>query len=73
MTASEKAKLEHESKVWRISSLTAAVDADTKILLLPQPEAKRTRKFIDTSYSFATVADIFSREQEIAISLSADE
>lgn len=48
MTAAEKEKLEDESKVWRISSLTAAVDADTKILLLPQPEAKRTRKFIDT-------------------------
>ena len=34
-------KLEDEEKIWRISSLTAFIDADTKILLLPQPESKR--------------------------------
>lgn len=31
-------------KVWRISSLTTFVDADTKILLLPVPESKRKVK-----------------------------
>ena len=33
--------LGEEDKIWRISSLTAFIDADTKILLLPQPESKR--------------------------------
>ena len=47
---SDYAKLNYGSelpdteKVWRISSLTTFVDADTKILLLPIPESKRKVK-----------------------------
>ena len=67
----DKGSLVDDSKIWRISSLTAAVDADTKILLLPQPEAKRTKKFIDTSYNFKTVEDIFAMKAEIEKSMSA--
>jgi hypothetical protein len=33
--------LPESEKIWRISSLTTFVDADTKILLLPIPESKR--------------------------------
>ena len=37
----KKAELKNEDKIWRISSLTAYVDFETKILLLPVPESKR--------------------------------
>ena len=40
----EAAPLSDEEHIWRISSLTAFVDADTKILLLPLPESKRKVK-----------------------------
>lgn len=63
--------LVNESKIWRISSLTAAVDSDTKILLLPQPEAKRSKKFIDTSYGFKSVDDLFAMKAEIEKSMSS--
>jgi len=33
--------LSNEDKIWRISSLTASVDDETKILILPIPESKR--------------------------------
>ena len=36
--------LPESEKIWRISSLTTFVDADTKILLLPIPESKRKVK-----------------------------
>ena len=45
-------KLEDDDKIWRISSLTAYVDDETKILLLPIPESKRTVKIKDTQYAF---------------------
>ena len=44
--------LKESDKIWRISSLTAFVDDDTKILLLPQPESKREVKIKDTKYNF---------------------
>jgi hypothetical protein len=37
-------ELDKDEPVWRISSLTAFVDNETKILLLPLPESKRTIK-----------------------------
>ena len=40
--------LNENEKVWRISSLTAQVDEDTKILLLPLPESKRKTRIQDT-------------------------
>jgi hypothetical protein len=43
--------LKSEEKIWRISALTTYVDADTKILILPQPESKRKVKIQDTKYT----------------------
>ena len=42
--------LNKEDKIWRISSLTASVDDETKILILPIPESKRPVKIADTVY-----------------------
>lgn len=39
--ADEKAPIKKDERIWRISSLTASVDDDTKILVLPLPESKR--------------------------------
>jgi len=39
-----------DQKLWRISSLTASVDDETKILILPLPESKRQVKVSDTKY-----------------------
>jgi len=39
-----------DEKLWRISSLTASVDDETKILILPLPESKRQVKVADTKY-----------------------
>ena len=39
-----KGKLPDTASVWRISSLTAAVDDETKILVLPLAESKRAVK-----------------------------
>lgn len=52
-------------KIWRISSLTAFIDADTKILLLPMPESKRTTKVKDTAYSFQKVADLIAAKKRL--------
>ena len=61
----EQAELEEKDRLWRISSLTAYVDDETKILLLPLPESKRTTKIKDTTYSFKTVGDLMNRKREI--------
>lgn len=53
--------LDEKERIWRISSLTTYVDADTKILLLPIPESKRKVKIQDTKYSLATYEDLASR------------
>lgn len=47
--------LSNEDKIWRISSLTASVDDETKILILPLPESKRRVKIIDTLYQLSTI------------------
>jgi len=54
-----KLKLTSNEPIWRISSLTASVDDDTKILVLPIPESKRAVKIADTRYSFDTYGDLF--------------
>ena len=51
-------KIDPEEKLWRISSLTASVDDDTKILLLPLPESRRTVKIADTKYQLNTYASL---------------
>ena len=65
------AKLKEEDKIWRISSLTAFVDMETKILLLPKPESKRTIKIKDTAYTFNTIGDLVARRDEIEDELAA--
>ena len=40
--------LDKDERVWRISSLTASVDDETRILVLPIPESKRTTKIAET-------------------------
>lgn len=52
--------LEDKDMVWRISSLTAYVDDETKILLLPVPESKRKTKIMDTKYTFNKVGDVLN-------------
>ena len=47
-----------DEKIWRISSLTARIDDDTKILVLPVPESKRQNKVIDTKYILQKYSDI---------------
>lgn len=42
--------IDDEEKIWRISSLTASVDDDTRILVLPIAESKRETKIADTTY-----------------------
>lgn len=62
--AQEKGKLPNDAKIWRISSLTASVDDDTKILVLPQAESKRAVKIKDTNYvldSFEKLLDFGSQ------------
>lgn len=58
-------RLTESDKIWRISSLTAFIDADTKILLLPMPESKRTTKVKDTAYSFQKVADLIAAKKKL--------
>jgi hypothetical protein len=57
--------LEEKERIWRISSLTTYVDADTKILLLPIPESKRKVKIQDTKYSLGTYSDLTSRHEAV--------
>ena len=58
--------LEKQEKIWRISSLTASIDDETKILILPLPESKRSVKIVDTKYEIETYADLI-RIQEQAL------
>ena len=48
----KKEKIQENEKIWRISSLSASVDDETKILVLPVQAAKRKVKIEDTSYEF---------------------
>ncbi len=60
-------------RVWRISSLTTFVDADTKILLLPVPESKRKVKILDTKYNFSKYEDLVERKGDIERGLKEKE
>jgi len=61
---SEK-ELRKDERIWRISSLTAQVDDDTRILVLPLPESKRPVKIADTAYKSRTYLDLFSRTKQM--------
>ena len=54
--------IESKEKVWRISSLTASVDDDTKIMILPLPESKRSTKIKETKYLMQTYKDFANLE-----------
>lgn len=47
-----------DQKLWRISSLTASVDEETKILVLPLPESKRQVKVSETKYEVTSYGDL---------------
>lgn len=61
--------------MWRISSLTAQVDDDTRILVLPVPESKRATKIQDTFYNVKSYSDLISRtstiEERLAITAAS--
>ena len=54
--------MENKEKVWRISSLTASVDDDTKIMILPLPESKRAVKISETQYQLQSYKDFANLE-----------
>ena len=54
------ADLSDEDQIWRISSLTAYVDDETKILLLPVPESKRKTKIMNTLYNLQSIKDLLN-------------
>ena len=58
-----------DEKLWRISSLTASVDDETKILILPVPESKRTVKVTDTKYEAKSYGDLVTQINDINGSL----
>jgi len=60
-----KEQLAAVEQIWRISSLTASVDDETKILVLPIAESKREVKISETNYSFKTYGNLFDRSDEI--------
>tara|TARA_B110000305_G_C19325678_1_gene581256 strand:+ start:408 stop:770 length:363 start_codon:yes stop_codon:yes gene_type:complete len=61
----KKANLKDDDKIWRVTSLTAFVDQETNILLLPVPETKRKVKIMDTKYSLSTIKDLLDLSQKI--------
>lgn len=44
--------------------MTASIDDETKILILPQPESKRSVKIIDTTYTLDTYGDLLKAEKD---------
>ncbi len=68
-----KGAVPKEEKIWRISSLTAAVDDDTKILVLPLPESKRAVKISETKYSIDTIEQLLEKSEKIEESLLVDQ
>lgn len=59
-------------KLWRISSLTASVDDETKILVVPVPESKRSVKVADTRYEAKTYGDLMAAISGVHEQLSGD-
>lgn len=61
----KKADFKEDDKIWRITSLTAFVDQETNILLLPVPESKRKVKIMDTKYGLSMIKDLLDMSQAI--------
>jgi len=53
--------LKKDERIWRISSLTASVDDETKILILPLPESKRQVKIVDTVYQLSSYEQLIEK------------
>ena len=71
---SQKKEVAGDEKLWRISSLTASVDDETKILILPLPESKRKVKVADTKYGVKSYGDLINKVESMDEELSkADE
>jgi len=51
-------QISKDEKLWRISSLTASVDDETRILILPLPESKRQVKVSETRYDARSYSDL---------------
>jgi hypothetical protein len=66
-----KGPIPDDEKIWRISSMTAAVDDDTKILILPLPESKREVKIAQTKYVTETIEQLIQKSEEIRSSLQS--
>jgi len=69
LVLNKQEKLKDDDQIWRISSLTAYVDSDTKILLMPVPESKRKVKIKDTKYSFEKVGDLIAKRDSIEVDM----
>lgn len=67
-----KERLAEKERIWRISSLTAAVDQDTRILLLPTPQSRRKVQIQDTNYTLQTNDDLYQRAQAIEKNLEVE-
>ena len=65
------APVKDSEKLWRISSLTASVDDETRILIVPVPESKRAVKVVDTRYEVQTYGDLVAVIQQVRKSLTA--
>jgi hypothetical protein len=65
-----KAKFEEDDRIWRISSITAFIDDETKILLLPLPESKRKTKIKDTKFELENKNDLIVRKLAIETDLT---
>ncbi len=59
----QSANIVEDEKIWRIKSLRVSVDEDTKILLLPLPESKRSKRLYETRYSLSTYRDLLDPYQ----------
>lgn len=68
----KKKNLDKADKIWRISSLTASIDDDTKILILPLPESKRSVKIVDTKYQLETYEDLIQTQEQATKKLALE-
>jgi len=56
--------ISEDERIWRIASLTAFIDSESKILILPLPEYKRKVKIADTKYQLATYKDLLEKADD---------
>ena len=66
-------QISKDEKLWRISSLTASVDDETTILILPLPESKRLVKVADTKYEAKSYADLVHKVDNLNKSLESSD